>query len=268
MHGVLSTAALHLAYLNPGQKDRYLFLSVQHQDIALGPFREAMSTITSENCNQVLAFSWIMIIAQFAPYRCPDSLPACRGALYRAPANWIECLRGCGTIIQQTASHIKCGLFGEILAHGSHLYSLTDTTPLPTQSDDDRSLVFLSRDLLNLQRIKDSTTVLEMEAYVDSISLLRKLLAVSSLKASDSFSCRILCNIWPVKINERLIRMLYEGRPPALIITAHYCLLLQRCHSCWYMEHRALELLMTIQENLAIEWASYLEHPLRVIRQH
>jgi hypothetical protein len=42
---------------------------------------------------------------------------------------------------------------------------------------------------------------------------------------------------------------LSEHRPPALAIMAHFCLLLKRCHSYWYMEHRANDLFDAIQQD-------------------
>ena len=265
MHGILSIAALHLAYLNPGQKGKYEYLFAQHQHVALGPFRKAISIITSENCDQVFAFSMLMIIAQFAPSRSSDAMSPCADvSLCKGPANWIECLRGCGSIYRQAASHINSGPFGDLFAQGIRLHILVEGVTQLSQNEDDESLEYLSRHLLNLQCIKDSTTVAEMEAYTESISLLRKLLAVSSA-ASDSLCCRILSSYWPVRISDTFIRMLHEERPPALIITAHYCLLLKRCHSCWYMEHRAYDLFKHVEQSLADKWTPYLEHPLRVV---
>lgn len=267
MHGVLSTAALHLSYLNPRQRDKYEYLSVQHQDLALGPFRRAMSNITPENCNQVFAFSGLMIIAQFAPFRSPEViLPSPGVALYKGPANWIVCLRGCDSIMQQALSHMKSGPLGKLLAQGMQAETLAAGITVLPQNEDDQSVEYLSQHLLNLQCVKDSTSVDEMEAYTESISWLRKLLAASSA-TSDSLSCRIFTSIWPAQISDTFIRMLHEERPPALVITAHYCLLLRRCHSCWYMEHRAYDLFRAVQQSLAVEWTPYVEYLLQVVRK-
>ena len=265
MHGFLSTAALHLAFLNPGQRDKYEYLSAQHQHVAIGPYRRAMSVMTSENCDQVFAFSLLMIIAQFAPSRSLDSMsPYSDVSLYKGPANWMECLRGSGSILHQARSHLPFGPFGNLFAQGIQLHSLVEGTKLFPPNEDDQSIENCSRHLLKLQCVKDSTTVAEMEAYTESISLLRKLLAVSST-ASDPLTSQILSSYWPVKIPTTFIRMLYEERPPALIITAHYCLLLKRCCSCWFVEHRAYVLLKAVEQSLADEWDPFLEHPLRVI---
>jgi hypothetical protein len=267
MHGILFTAALHLSYLNPGQREKYEYLSTQHQNLAIGPFLRAMSRITSENCNQVFAFSVLIIIAQFAPSRSPNVMhPHPNVTLYKGPANWIVCLRGCASIFKQAPSHINSGPLGRLIAQGSRIEAVAAEAGALPQNEDERSLEYLSRQLLNIQSIKNSTTMAEMEAYTESISSLRKLFKASSV-AGDSLSSRVFSSLWPTQISDTFIRLLHEERPPALIITAHYCLLLKRCHSCWYVEHRAYDLFRAVQQSLAEEWSPYLVYPLRVVRE-
>jgi hypothetical protein len=265
MHGILSMAALHLSYLNPGQQDKYEYLSAQHQNLAIGPFRQAMSTITSENCNQVFAFSILMAISQSTPSRGGNIVLPSPLAVYRGPANWIVCLRGCSSIFEEVASHITSGPIGILLKEGMRAATFAmEITPLP-EDKDDQSLEYVSRHLLNLQYIKDSTTVAELEAYAEAISQLRQLLAASSA-TSDSLTRRIFTSIWPAEISDTFIGLLHNERPPALIITAHYCILLKRCHSCWYMEHRAYNLFRAVQQSLTEEWMPYVERPSQVVQ--
>jgi hypothetical protein len=140
------------------------------------------------------------------------------------------------------------------------------------KTEDDESLEGLSRRILAVQAgdgvIEESTTTTldEMEAYVESISLLRKMLAASS-STSDPLSARIFSSLWATQASETFILMLHEERPAALCILAHYCLLLNRCHSCWYTEHRAYDLLMAITQGLPEEWVASVEYPLRVIQR-
>lgn len=265
MHGMLSTAALHLSYLDPRQQEKYEYLSAQHQSLALGPFRQAMSAITSENCNQVFAFSVLMAITQFSPSRCGNVIVPSPLAIYKGPANWIVCLRGCGSIFEEAASHITSGPIGILLKEGMRAATFAmEITPLP-EDKDVQSLEYVSQHLLNLQEIKDSTTIAELEAYTEAISQLRQLLAASSA-TSDALTRRIFTSIWPAQISGTFIGLLHNERPPALVITAHYCILLKRCHSCWYMEHRAYDLFRAVQQSLAEKWMPYVERPSQVVQ--
>jgi hypothetical protein len=273
MHGTLSTAALHLAYLNPSQRDKYEEVSSQHRNLALGPFRLALSHITPENCHNVFSFSVLLIIAQFAPSDSPRALGLPGTALYKGPANWIVCLRACDSILSQAIVHMVDGPFGKLLADAMGAMDLTEKVEL-RKTEDDESLEGLSRRILAVQAgdgvIEESTTTTttldEMEAYADSISLLRKMLAASS-STSDPLSARIFSSLWATQASETFIQMLHEERPTALCILAHYCLLLNRCHSCWYTEHRAYDLLMAITQGLPEDWMTSVEYPLRVIQR-
>lgn len=269
MHGTLSTAALHLAYLNPSQRDKYEEVSSQHRNLALGPFRLALSHITPENCHSVFSFSVLLIIAQFAPSDSPRALGLPGTALYKGPANWIVCLRACDSILSQATVHMVDGPFGTLLADAMGAMDLTEKVEL-RKTEDDESLERLSRRILAVQAGGEdqtkTTTLDEMEAYAESISLLRKMLAASS-STSDPLSARIFSSLWATQASEMFILMLHEERPAALCILAHYCLLLNRCHSCWYTEHRAYDLLMAITQGLPEEWMSSVEYPLRVIQR-
>jgi hypothetical protein len=264
MHAVLSTAALHLAYQNPDQRDRYKYLATQHQDLALGPFRSAMTNITAENCHQVFAFSILLVVSQYASSRSANFLlpaPEVSSGL----TNWIICLRGCSSIVRASCQHIRSGPLARLVDQENRADILTAGGRLLKQDEDSQSLDKLAHYLTNLPTLKSVTTVTEMESFADAIALLQKLLAASS-QVSDSLSRRSLSSMWPVKVSDTFVRLLGEHRPPALAIMAHYCLLLKRCHSCWYMEHRAYDLFAAIHQNLAEEWMPCIEHPIQVFR--
>lgn len=267
MHGTLSTAALHLAYLNPSERDKYEELSSQHRNLALGPFRDALSHITPENCHTVFSFSVFLVIAQFAPSDSPRALGLPGTALYNGPANWIVCLRACDSILSQATVHMMDGPFGSLLAASMGAMDLTEKAEL-RGTEDDESLEVLSRHLLEAQgkESEESATLDEMEAYAQSISLLRKYLAASSSKP-DSLSARIFSSLWATQVPDTLIQTLHEERPQALCILAHYCLLLNHCHSCWYTEHRAYDLLIATTQSLPEDWMPYVEYPLRVVQR-
>jgi hypothetical protein len=72
IHGMMSIAALHLAHLHPDQREKYQLFSIQHQNVAPGPFQIAVSNITTENCDQVFRFSLLLMVSHFASFRAPE----------------------------------------------------------------------------------------------------------------------------------------------------------------------------------------------------
>ncbi|KIM95460.1 hypothetical protein OIDMADRAFT_134380 [Oidiodendron maius Zn] len=249
LHGMISTAALHLAYLDPDQRGKYQLLAAQHQNIALGPFQAEILNITSENCNQVFAFSLLLLVSHFVSFQSPDFVIHSSGATeYKGLATWIVWHRGCQTILNQARTYIKSGPLGPLIGEEKRAKCMTEAAKGFSGDDDDRT----------------STTITEMEAYETVVGQLRRLLTAFS-HAEDSLTQRAFACIWPVIVPEIFIRLLDEMRPPALAIMAHYCLLLKKCQFCWYMENRAYSLFNAVQMNLDEEWTVCIQHPLRIL---
>lgn len=268
MHGILATAGLHLAYLHPVHRDRYHYQSVHHQDLALRPFRQVISEITAENCNQVFAFSILLIVFNYASFRSPEYLQPFSPAVgYKGLSNWILCLRECHSIFQQARSRVLSGPLGFLVPQEDWVSTMSEPRPDIPPTKDDQSLQYLAEHLLNSPYIKDSTNVDALEAYRDAIFRLRQLLSASA-RTSDPFSRQSMSSVWPATVSDTFIWLLNEHRPPALLIMGHYCLLLKKCEECWYIEHRAYDLFQAVQQSLSEEWLSYLEHPLQVFKAH
>lgn len=266
MHGILATASLHLSFLQPSQQERYHYQSVCHQDLALRPFRHTLSEIKAQNCNQVFAFSILLILFNYASFRSPDYLlPFTTAAGYKGLSNWIVCLRGCYSIFQQARSHVFLGPLGFLLPQEGWASALTVPLAEIPSTKDDQSLRNLADNLLDSPKIKDSTSTETLEAYADAILRLRRLLFASS-QTSDPFSREAMSTLWPATISDTFVWLLNEHKPLALLIMGHYCLLLKKCEGCWYMKHRSYDLFHAVQHSLSDEWLSYLEHPLLVFK--
>lgn len=265
LHGMISTAALHLAYLEPEQQSKYQLLAAKHQNIALGPFQTEILNITSENCDQVFAFSLLLLVSHFVSCRSPDLATYLPGTTeYKGLATWLVWPRGCQTILNQARSYIKSGPLGPLISDEKRAQALSEAAKGISGDEDDRSLAYLLQYIHSSPSTRASTTITEMEAYETVISQLRGL-STASLHAQDSIARRAFACIWLFTIPEIFIRLVDELRPPALAIMAHYCLLLKKCQSCWYMETRAYSLLKMVRMCLDEEWIACIQHPLSVL---
>jgi hypothetical protein len=139
MHGVMSTAALHMAYMHPEQREFYENRATQHQNLALSPFRHEMAHINPESCHRVFAFSLLLLVSQYASSRRPDFLLPSPDVTERL-TSWIFCLRGCVSIIEQAKTHIKSGPLGGIIRDPSyervHAALEHDEDQIPIDDDD------------------------------------------------------------------------------------------------------------------------------------
>ncbi|KAI0490260.1 hypothetical protein F4859DRAFT_508068 [Xylaria cf. heliscus] len=65
MHGILSLAALHKAYLLPNKRQTYLAYATHHYAIGQEEFREILPNVTDENWKPVYCFAVIVIAYVF-----------------------------------------------------------------------------------------------------------------------------------------------------------------------------------------------------------
>jgi hypothetical protein len=72
---------------------------------------------------------------------------------------------------------------------------------------------------------------------------------------------------WPITIPEAYIEMVQQRNPAALVLLAHFCILLKRCGARWWIEGKAEELLAKITRVLegADGWLQWIEWPMREV---
>jgi hypothetical protein len=83
-HGILACSALHLAYLNPPERQRYQLTAACHQNRALPAFRSAIANANENNCNALFAFSQLLILHCFASEEQDEDLPCKRKTRVRS----------------------------------------------------------------------------------------------------------------------------------------------------------------------------------------
>ncbi|KAF8861078.1 hypothetical protein BDZ45DRAFT_740679 [Acephala macrosclerotiorum] len=270
LHGILALGALHLAYLddsNVMKQKQYSYLADHHYNLALGPFQRAIGNVTPENANQLFAFSTLLMIYNYGCNRIPGpAFPSAAAETQEGLPSWLGCIRGCSAIFANAEAHVEAGPMGFLITRGKQMMAILSTGAQPSP-EDDSSLTQIKDVVLNLPVVRVSTTVDEMDAYLDALHRLRPLLAASA-QPLDSILRRALCSIWPTTVLDTYVRLLGEKRAPAMIIMAHYCLLLRGLEDCWYMKGRGLNLFYIIERSLGDEWATYVEHPRReLLRQ-
>lgn len=266
VHGMLAVSALHRGYLSPDPKtkDKSAYLASQHVNLSIGPYLKAMSDITAANANQLWVFSTLLMTFTFASYRSHDHLfPFSENASKEIVSNWIVCLRTCVRWVEAAVACLELGPLGFMISEGRKAETAIQDGALP-DPEVDQSLKVLTDTVLTLPVIKSTTTVEEMDAYNEVINRLRNMFAAHA-RGLNSVMMRATAALWVGRIPDTFLRLLSEKRPPALIIVAHYSLLLKSCEDCWYMEQRSYYLFEAVKQNLPEQWAPYVEYPHRVL---
>lgn len=259
MHGLLACAALHLASQNSSRRREYTVTASLHQGEAMRLFRLAVAKPTKENCDAVLIFSYILVICSFASEREDEQLFLVDSTSANVLPTWLYLLRtGCSTL---------CDVWDELASGPVKALAMAWELPISPSAD------FDTEDLIKylLSAAGDSSYE---EIWPDSVCMIYKDSAMELANAlshakflGDTFSTWDALRTWPIRVSNEYMKLLADGHPGALILLAHYCILLKNVESHWYFEGRATRLLKTICNRLHERWHRYIQWPLDVFKK-
>jgi hypothetical protein len=124
-----------------------------------------------------------------------------------------------------------------------------------------------------LELIKPSTAqtapkILDYNSSPLSSALLilsRAFAKAQAAQSRNAYSLWVATYTWPVQVTQEYLDLLKDRDPVALILLAHYCILLLPLEGNWYMSGYSKRLLTRIYNQLDEEWRPWLRWPLEEI---
>jgi hypothetical protein len=264
-HGILGLSALHLASKNPSERTKYQLKAAYHQNVALPQFRAAIANPTEDNCNALLAFTQLLILHCFAAGEQDNDLLLVRGKESGLP-DWLHVTRGSCTIFRSVWHFVRHGPFIKLLIAEEQKWQLD---PVPENPEISRRLTRLlaplltaSKDLL-AQKGPDAPTLSSLPAAL--LELSRAFSKAEGVSTNSVSTLWTTVHLWPVRVSEDYIDLLRDRNPGALILLAHYCILLRRLDSQWYSFKYSQRLLLRIYSQLDLEWRQWLDWPMEEV---
>ncbi|KAK9358854.1 hypothetical protein V1504DRAFT_459757 [Lipomyces starkeyi] len=213
----------------------YVEIATRHQSLALSLFRPELNNITPLNCNAVFAFSGILSIFAFTSSQCTGIEQG------MAPVEEIlrafSLLRGVHEILRTAWDWIEKGQLGLLLRHQGT--STGDTVQAETRA----ALDYL--DELN----NDNLIAISFENFYTPRQQVR-----NAMK-------------WPIIVPPAYIALLKSRRPMALVILAHYCVILRLLDGCWWLTGWSKKLVEEIYQSLDASWRPSIRWPFKVVGQ-
>lgn len=254
LHAILSLTALHLSRSESARQVEYILRARRNHQIALAQFRAEVKDISESNLHVVLIFNTLLF-----PYTCAisASLTDPKDAFESIFSNLIV-TRMVGPLIQASGLYetMRQSDLGRIIPNDVHSVDWKNTeAPQETQ------LVQLRRFSEVIHHIYPPEID---EAYKEAIRLLDLLFDVTSKlpnPPSDS-----LLRLWIHSIPSRFVELLSEKQPGALIIFAHYGILLGRGRHYWFLEGVDELILAVADAFVPTEWKNWLDWPREQIR--
>ncbi|PVH70958.1 hypothetical protein DL98DRAFT_521355 [Cadophora sp. DSE1049] len=265
-HGILACSALHLAYLHPTERRRYQMKAACHQARALPLFRLAVAAPTEENCDAILAFSHLLIVHCFASEEQDEDLMLVKsgttgtcGTESGLP-DWLQIIRGSCTMFKHVWSNMRNGIMQPLIEE------TLNEEPLPIIPQNTVHSARL-RELLVLPLFGKNPPIVEileqqMTAYSSALIILsRAFVRAQAAKERGIFTMWTAVQIWPASIPMEYLEMLRAREPAALVLLAHYCVLLEPLEESWYMVGFRKRLLERIYWQLDEDWRKWLDWP-------
>ena len=253
MRGILAISALHLSNLRPMMHEQYTHIGAKQQDAALSSFRPIMDGMNSTNCDASFAMSSLIVVYGFESPKVSDSLGMFS---YKGDHSdeWLPLIRGVNSILLSLWTCVKCGKLSGLLHDHTAQPGHTD---LPAALDDQLS------SLEQFFRITEGDEG-DITACKDALAQLRECFVRMNNKTVSE--CEVsLAFLWPVMIPQNYLTLLNNRKPLALIILAHYCVILHHLDRYWWMRGWATHIMNNIQRELNDSWQYWIQWPSNVI---
>jgi hypothetical protein len=249
LHAILSLAALHISRSEPARRADYLLKARRHHQIALTKFRAEVKDVSESNIHAVLIFNTFLF-----PYTCAISASSTNlGDTFESIFSNIIVTRMVGPLIQANGLYeaLRQSDLGRIIPKDVHSFNWKNAETLKVT------------ELVQLRKFSDIIHHIYPpeidEAYREAIRLLELVFdAISRLSKPPSDS---LLRLWIHYIPSRFVELLSEKQPGALIIFAHYGVILGKGRHYWFLEGIDELMLSVADAFVPTEWKNWLDWP-------
>ncbi|KAL4979000.1 hypothetical protein BDW66DRAFT_157862 [Aspergillus desertorum] len=251
---MLALSALHMSTLRPDQREYYRYHAAQLQTHALAIFKESNPQVTQETCVSLFLFASILGIHML-----------CDTLIYREDGDDFN------TFISQFTHYLRLhhGV-RTIVGEAWTLLLAADSVVKPALETGITLYTFNGTFDPTLQRLLDRVTASNLgpdlrDLYKHAIESLQVCTNVTD--AADERHAAINGVIsWPVLVKPEYGDALVARRPEALVILAHWAVLLWRCREIWLFGDSGVYIAENVLGCLGSEWEAWLEGPMGVIR--
>ncbi|KAF1950023.1 hypothetical protein CC80DRAFT_510016 [Byssothecium circinans] len=255
LHGILALSALHLGHLQPNLRKVYALEADRHHQAALSQFRTEVSDITDSNFASVLSFSSLLFAHSWAISINSDDIEYAFG-YFLSNLNLTRTVR---PLVQMPSTYDKM--------RQSELGRIIPKDVLAVNWDDPKrpeetELMQLRKFSEVIHHIYPSDII---EAYQDAIIFLEALFSAAT--HPDSPPSDSMLKSWLYCISPRFVELLSDKQPGALIILAHYGVLLGRNRRYWFLEDVDVLMLSISDAFVPNEWKGWLDWPREEVRK-
>jgi hypothetical protein len=250
LSAIIAFTARHLAKLRAEKMIYYNDIASKMHDYSLkrAAAAQILPSLNAENCGPAFVFSVFTWMNALAKQRECHVEPSLQPVL-----SWLTLLRGVVSIWTTARPWLRQQALGALLQSPSKLANFQTTSPADPYLD--RLKVLFERRNLPQETYR---------LYADAISTLGKEFLRSYNITGDTCLLSFLFR-WPAALSEEFIILLQDENPEALVIFAHYAVLLNQGQSCWWLEGHAQEIIAGIYSKLDCYHRTLIQWPMGAI---
>ncbi|PVH86717.1 hypothetical protein DL98DRAFT_510753 [Cadophora sp. DSE1049] len=258
LRSLLAVSALHLIRSSPDREYEFRLEASEHYGFAVQEFRAAISQVTEGNCHAAFGCAVFIFI-----YAWASSHGRCKVFLSSEPhtdddgsaVEWVRVLRG--------ATKSTVGISYDTMVGGplGKLFFLWDADALSVADSCAEDIAKLDA-LATLWIPRPETlSVDETKALDETLSLLRETY-VAMATMGDRIDTASACLSWPIRASDLYLDLVAKQSPQALVLLAHYSLLLNMCGDLWWLHGMSRKLLQEVHKALPEKWRHWIQWPL------
>ncbi|KAJ5803319.1 uncharacterized protein N7503_005769 [Penicillium pulvis] len=251
MNELLALAATHISILRPSDRSLYRHHAAQLQNHALASFHSSNNPEKSEEYMSRFIFSSVLgmhMLCDTLNFRDPDFT-----AFLDTFTHYLRIHCGVRSVIRDKWHILTDTALGPILRHGAS--QLEPNTGLGPEC---------SRLLKLVEKSKLGPSITQI--YQTTIEGLQKAFnSVFSTNSPRIYSVGV--HSWPVTVPSEYIDLLARRAPDALVILAHFAVILHSHRDNWLFGDGGRYLIQSISEYLGPDWEEWLVFPNQVLSE-
>ncbi|KAG4440421.1 hypothetical protein IFR05_004114 [Cadophora sp. M221] len=258
-YGILALSALHLSYLRVPEREKYQLKAASYQSKAIPLYCSGIANVDEVTCHPLVAFSKLLLIHCYASEEQDEKLALARSGNRSELLDWLWVIRGSCNIFHDTWQYMMNGPLSPLLQETIFPEYLA---PAPENTEHSQRLGLLSA----IPFAGNGKPQPPMSTKSSQSPIPAALEALSSafpkVQTAQSHSVYTFCiavRLWPAQVSSDYLALLKKKDPAALVLLAHYCVLLEPFDSSWYMQGFSKRLLLRIYDQLDPEWRHWVQ---------
>lgn len=254
-HLNLAIGALHLAYENPDRRDEYVMKADNHFTFGVRSVTNILSKLDSDNCQMVYLSAVLICFIYFA--RGP------RKGEYlvfseTGQSEWLVLMRGVRYILLSKHDEVFSGILDPGEQEPPKMTLALETELLEQRVHLDAARQFLE------ENVPESEKELYVSAMEKLIAAFEEMHNIRSIRNDGAVLMPAIIG-WIYRLPETFVRQLEDKDSFALVILAHWSVMLKYMTPSWFMEGWDVHVISGIRSSLRVDYHQWIEWPVRTI---